>query len=177
MYPYFIRLTQTAVCVLLLWCPVLLAGQPTVTVAGSAQPRQIKALTNLYFTQLGVHERLYLSIRFTQNVSQNFHGITLQMPSSEPEKYSVFRILIDSRMSRRQQMLVLAHELVHVKQYVKGELLVDPAGKVVWKGKQYHYFHTKNRVMPWETEAHKLDSELAYFGDADLLINEVMPEE
>jgi len=51
---------------------------------------------------------------------------------------------------RSKDLIVLAHELVHAKQYLKGELRGH-----TWKGKQYEpdFFH-----CPWEQQAYALEN-------------------
>lgn len=69
-----------------------------------------------------------------------------------------FRIVINSKLSKRRQLLALGHELVHVKQFAKGELggtyQFNNITFTKWK-KRYvdeskcHYFD-----LDWEVEAH-----------------------
>lgn len=50
---------------------------------------------------------------------------------------------------------VLAHEMVHVKQYVTGEL-VDKGKHCLWKGKKFEEFEADSEqyfFSPWEVEA------------------------
>lgn len=53
-------------------------------------------------------------------------------------------------------MQTLAHELVHAKQYLRGELVSE--SKWVWKGRNADGFKYDNQ--PWEKEAHRLEKEL-----------------
>ena len=50
-----------------------------------------------------------------------------------------------------QQMICLAHEMIHVKQYMKGEMGDDPVA--TWKGHDHE--NTPYTKQPWEVEAHK----------------------
>lgn len=65
-----------------------------------------------------------------------------------------FEIYINPHMGKRAQLMTLAHEMVHVKQYAKGELkTLFNKKENRWKGRyitddQYHYFD-----QPWEIEA------------------------
>lgn len=65
-----------------------------------------------------------------------------------------FEIIIDPKNGKRAQLMTLAHEMVHVKQYVKGELkTLFNQHENRWKGRyirddQFHYFD-----QPWEIEA------------------------
>lgn len=61
-------------------------------------------------------------------------------------------------------LLSLAHEMVHVKQYARGELrdLISKPGQVNWKGaRKDHVNHGDGyRDQPWEEEAYDLEHKL-----------------
>jgi hypothetical protein len=64
-----------------------------------------------------------------------------------------FEISIDSGMGKRALLLALAHEMVHVKQYARGELKYLSSKKLQrFQGKDYHqdYLYWEK---PWEIEA------------------------
>ena len=54
------------------------------------------------------------------------------------------------------QMQALAHEMVHAKQFLRGEL--SSTGVWKWKGRNANNFQYKNQ--PWEKEAYRLEREL-----------------
>lgn len=65
-----------------------------------------------------------------------------------------FHIRLDSAMHNQALLRALAHEMVHVKQYVYGELR-DVANKmVVWKGKKHICDGYTYWDQPWEIEAY-----------------------
>lgn len=56
----------------------------------------------------------------------------------------------------------LAHEMVHIKQYVKGQLKLKAKG-VIWCGKMYRWEDSPSYVnRPWEIEAMKKETILHY---------------
>ena len=59
---------------------------------------------------------------------------------------------IDADIALEMGYQIMAHEMVHVKQYIKGELAEDAEGFQLWKGK-----HVKDSLVyykqPWEREA------------------------
>lgn len=62
------------------------------------------------------------------------------------------------KLSFMEQMFSLSHEMVHVKQYFRGELANDKNGKWVWKkeiAEEYKY-----EDQPWEKEATSLENDL-----------------
>lgn len=67
----------------------------------------------------------------------------------------MFEISIDNKMQRYKQLQVLAHELVHVKQYAKNELRSDDSTSASFAGKTYRLTPTLEDYLdwPWEIEA------------------------
>ena len=72
-----------------------------------------------------------------------------------------FMIELDASMRHpfSQILTWLAHEMVHLKQFVRKELWDYESGRVQWKSKAYskkvHY-----EDQPWEKEAYRLEGEL-----------------
>ena len=52
----------------------------------------------------------------------------------------------------------LAHEMVHLKQFVRGELCDYETGRVQWKKRMYGNVHYEDQ--PWEREAYRLETKL-----------------
>lgn len=72
-----------------------------------------------------------------------------------------FKFELNANQGKRKQLLALAHEMVHVKQYARGEMVDDLTGAVrKWQGKfvkkggtalgEYENYYD----LPWEIEAH-----------------------
>jgi len=59
------------------------------------------------------------------------------------------------RVPNRDIALTLAHELIHAKQYIKGQ--INPS-KPVWKG--INYSNVSYRGSPWEKEAYLMEDKL-----------------
>lgn len=72
-------------------------------------------------------------------------------------------IAVDSKLDLLQSLQTLAHEMVHVKQYVRGhyrgELSRNGKIKRIWLGQQYTVEYTKR---PWEREAFRREMELVH---------------
>ena len=71
-----------------------------------------------------------------------------------------FMIELDSSMKHPfdQILIWLAHEMVHLKQFVRGELFDYATGRVQWKSKSFGRVHYSNQ--PWEREAYRLEEPL-----------------
>jgi len=67
-----------------------------------------------------------------------------------------FEVCIDTRLSLEDFIKTIIHEFIHIKQYVRGELVDQIRGraKTTWKTKD----HTKTPYskQPWEREAYRL---------------------
>ncbi len=68
----------------------------------------------------------------------------------------VFNITIDRSLSKKETLLALAHEMVHLKQYAKGELkdIFRPMRMVKWHGDRYLHEKMDYWEQPWEIEAY-----------------------
>ncbi len=69
-----------------------------------------------------------------------------------------FEIEVNNSMSVRKTLMAIAHEMVHVKQYARGELVDHVrSSKVSFKGKVYNHpspsFEDDYWDAPWEIEA------------------------
>ena len=71
-----------------------------------------------------------------------------------------FCIELDASMkySFDQILTWLAHEMVHLKQFVRKELWDYESGRVQWKTRSYGQVHYDDQ--PWEKEAYRLEGEL-----------------
>ena len=74
----------------------------------------------------------------------------------------MFTIRIDSDMTRFQQFITLSHELVHMKQFAKGELYGYTHRPEItrWKRRKINVDKTDYQDLPWEKEAYKLQRNL-----------------
>lgn len=67
-----------------------------------------------------------------------------------------FEIFMERSLCRRETLLALAHEMVHLKQYAKGELkdYIKPARMIGWMGEKYLMEELDYWEQPWEIEAY-----------------------
>jgi len=67
-----------------------------------------------------------------------------------------FLIGIDRVLSKKETLLALAHEMVHLKQYAKGEMkdIWRPVRMVKWQGEKYLHEKMDYWECPWEIEAY-----------------------
>ena len=67
-----------------------------------------------------------------------------------------FTIRVDSTQDLQSMLETICHEMVHVKQYARGELkdLARSSKCCKWKGKKINFDSTHYFDQPWEIEAH-----------------------
>jgi hypothetical protein len=67
-----------------------------------------------------------------------------------------FVIGVDRSLSKKETLLALAHEMVHLKQYAKGEMkdIWRPVRMVKWQGERYLHEEMDYWECPWEIEAY-----------------------
>jgi hypothetical protein len=79
-------------------------------------------------------------------------------------------IEIDAGLSNEKMLTIIAHEMVHVKQYIKKELTESKSELQLWKGKKI-LEDTPYHRCPWELEAYKKQNvlywEYVYFRDGE----------
>ena len=74
----------------------------------------------------------------------------------DPVKPRKFVMEIDAGLGLQRTLEMLAHEMVHVKQFATGELVDNPSGKTVkWQGKRVSVRDDDGYwTLPWEIEAY-----------------------
>ena len=83
-------------------------------------------------------------------------GATLWLDTNH--KPREFEVQLNTKLSREHTLYALGHELVHVRQFAKGELKqMARELKIKWKKKKYNALdqedHLKYWSLPWEMEA------------------------
>ena len=105
---------------------------------------------------------VHVSIKLTNNLKkkEKAYGYChiIDDSLSRPRE---FMIELDTSMKHPFDQILtwLAHEMVHLKQFVRKELWDYESGRVQWKSRKYskkvHYDD-----QPWEKEAYRLEGEL-----------------
>lgn len=115
-----------------------------------------------------LHEDLFIELHMKRLQDDN----AWMAPIEHTQVLRAFRVILDTSLPRHRQLTYLAHELVHVKQYAKGEMrdryvqVRSPRG-VKYKLKDVRF---KKRFIdpvlveynkqPWEVEARRLQGKL-----------------
>jgi hypothetical protein len=119
-----------------------------------------------WYGQYLLGNRLYHNIEITlefddAELNKNVYGYCDW--NDKNDRARDFTITINPNLGKRNMLLVLAHEMVHVKQYAKGELKdFVRVKRVKWKGKVYNEEKLDYWEQPWEIEAHGREKGLYY---------------
>ena len=114
---------------------------------------------------------ILLGTRMAKNIELD---IKLTRDLKKKEKAYGYCHIIDDDLNKPRQFMIeldasmkyafddiltwLAHEMVHLKQFVRGELFDYETGRVQWKSKSFGRVHYDDQ--PWEKEAYRLESQL-----------------
>lgn len=110
--------------------------------------------------------RMYRNIDVDLNLKRNLYKkegaygyCSIYAEASKPRE---FEIELDTSTENTVENLLtwLAHEFVHIKQFVRGELVDYEDGSVKWKSKVYRDGKVSYEDSPWEKEAYRLEDKL-----------------
>ena len=104
---------------------------------------------------------IYLDIKLTKDLKKKEQAYGYcHIIDDDLNRPREFMIELDTSMKHSfdQILIWLAHEMVHLKQFVRGELFDYETGQVQWKKRKYSTVAYKDQ--PWEKEAYRLESEL-----------------
>jgi hypothetical protein len=120
---------------------------------------QLRRITKFYAKYLNIQDfkyTLYVVLAPGLRKRDNNNGICSKTGNRE------ISIAVDSTLQLPQLLMTLAHEMVHAKQYMRGqyrgELSRNGKVKRIWLGKPYSVAYLKR---PWEREAFRREGELA----------------
>lgn len=99
-----------------------------------------------------MRDNIKLQIKFKPDLDH--YGSTLVTGYNESEKAREFLIELHSGIGARSILETLAHEMVHVRQFVYGETN-ESLNK--WKGEKIDHNATDYYSFPWEIEAHGVE--------------------
>ena len=162
-----IRIKQFLLTVACIFVLNLAFSQPIVKVIGSSDSVTISKQVAQYIEYLDIRENVRLAVIFSRTMSHNYAGITICANGEDWKNnigYLNIKVYLDARQPKFLQRIVLAHEMIHVKQYAKGELVVTNRREVMWKGQKYSSHNAEhNDPRPWEREAYRNDTRLVKY--------------
>ena len=132
-------------------------------VGGTKEQRHIiEAVAEEAGRVLGLSRFPSLWVQLTlKRMKGGYHGTCSNEDVETPAKPRYFEVDIEKNLKLMDMVVAVCHELIHVKQYVKCEMVEDwYTGEVKWKGRKVAG-DTKYREQPWEKEAFGLEAEIA----------------
>jgi len=116
-----------------------------ITVKGGTQSQRDKVKSIAQFCIEKLMPRMQ-----TLNIEISLKKINGAMGYCLCETKRDFELEIGTNQRLRRLLETVAHEMVHVKQFARGEL----TEKQAWMGKTYDINKTEYWDLPWEIEAH-----------------------
>lgn len=106
--------------------------------------------------RLNLHRlSLFIEIELKHNFGKYEYGYCENV---DVERWAPRDFVIELNATKKNNILlrVLAHELTHVKQYARREMVEHKDGSITWKGRKCH--RTKYYDLPWEQDAFKTET-------------------
>ncbi len=103
---------------------------------------------------------IILEFQFIKNLNQNTGALGFCGWDDDNHRPRAFTIEIDRDLidDELQLGLTIAHEMIHLKQYARGELKqMLKNNRYKWKGEMVEENSVKYRHLPWEIEARELE--------------------
>lgn len=113
-------------------------------IGGTAKQKQYVESIAYYCIQKLMPRMASLDIVIRIKSVNDAYGYCLSVTDRE------FEIEVQRDMPLRKLLTTVAHEMVHVKQYARKELIDD----TIWQGKTVNPKRTDYWELPWEIEAH-----------------------
>jgi hypothetical protein len=109
-----------------------------------------------------LYHNIEIHLKFENNLlKENYLGYCDWNDS--PYRAKEYTIAIDSNLGKRNTLMVLAHEMVHVKQYATGEMRdYLKVNRVKWMGSIINDGEMNYWDQPWEIEAYGREKGLYY---------------
>lgn len=119
----------------------------------------VKKAANFYGKYLIGGGKLFNNIKLTLQFEkmESDEGDYAYCDWTDDQHYTrEFVIGIDRALNKKETLLALAHEMVHLKQYAKGEMkdIWRPTRMVKWQGERYLHEQMDYWEQPWEIEAY-----------------------
>lgn len=126
-------------------------------VFGRLSPKQTAALNFFADALFSKQMQKHLQIRFSFRKSlKDYQGMVYVDEFNLQDKLRQFVIVINKKDTEEQQLITMAHELVHVKQFAYREI---DASLTKWRGKPVSE-NMSYVDQPWEIEADEVSLKL-----------------
>jgi hypothetical protein len=128
-----------------------------IYVRGSNEKLTKKEIRDIvsFSSQLLLGKRLsrYITISVMNDKLKKFEWGYCGPTDWNNSRFREFEILLNNSASRKNQIITLFHEMVHLKQYARNELFPYNMQKYRWLGKKLIIDNIEYNNLPWEIEA------------------------
>lgn len=106
----------------------------------------------------------HVIIKVTYKNTNDYWGLTIIEDYNVKGKPRHFIIEVKKDLCEKEKLMTIAHEMVHVKQYVYDELNET---MTLWRGKRINGVSIPYMKQPWEKEAFRVGDKLfgEYYGN------------
>lgn len=98
----------------------------------------------------------HVIVQFKTKLDGNNAGLTLG--NRNEVVVEIAKTQDGDKLEYSQMLITLAHELVHAKQFLRGELI--SYGKIIWMKRDFSKIKLDYFDLPWEVEAYELERDL-----------------
>lgn len=125
------------------------------------QQARVKDMVNYVAEELMPRQKSIELVVLLKSINDGADGYCHPIDEeSRVDRPREFVIEVDRRLNMKTMLEVVAHEMVHVKQFARGELYHSATKqKYRWQGRWIDYKLSYSQ-MPWEKEALKLEERL-----------------
>ena len=149
------RLIQAGI--LYLFCFNIYALDPPSIYFKNLRNERLEEEARYYASRLELNAQVAIRINLTLRLPEGILGLIQYERDSVYIPENQFIIWLNSRASFSEQSTSLAHEMIHVKQYLDGRLSEIDDKTLQWEGEEFRNFQRiPHDMRPWESEAIEL---------------------
>lgn len=138
-----------------------------VHISGKAENISNKEIRDAVFFYLkkllgnSMSKKINLDIIIDRELLRNFEMYANISPLEADPRPKFYEMEIDAGLSKKQFLISLAHEMIHLKQFAKDQMKDLESKQVTrWMGKYYNEEEIDYWSRPWEKEAHDNEKSL-----------------
>lgn len=129
---------------------------------GSMTLKEVRYVMN-YWANILFGKRLanniYIEVRF-MSLGGDYGSV---VPVDLEKNGREFELLIEKDLTKEECLQVLAHEMEHIRQFARGELVNEHDTLYRWQGAYYRETKKNYERMPWERQAQRSEPWLMRF--------------
>lgn len=136
-----------------------------VYITGKAEKitnREIREAVFFYLRQLlgeSMSKKITLDVVIEKDLLKTYEMYASISPLEAEPRPKHYEMEIDGKLSKKQFLVSLAHEMIHLKQFAKDQMKdLESKQMTRWMGEYYNEEQIDYWARPWEKEAHEMES-------------------